>query len=169
MASKTRYPSLTAELRKALADSTPLYAVAGVGDLAAEKLRTVPARVLELRERIEPRAVVDDVQARVVALRQELPGRASAAATDLTVRANDAYERLAVRGRVLVGRIGRQRATGKTREQAADTADATRPAATTAHTSARRTSAATKGAATSARKTADSAAEAVQDGTDKLG
>lgn len=176
MASKTPYPSLSAELRKALADATPLYAVAGAGDLAVEKLRAVPARVVELRERMEARVVADEVQgrvqARVAALQQEardLPARATVAAVDLTARANDAYGELAARGKKLVARIGRQRATQETREQATNTVRAAKRAATTARTSVKRTRAATKGAATSARRTAGSAAEAVQDGTDKIG
>lgn len=176
MATKTFYPSLTAELRKALADATPLYAVAGVGDLAVEKLRAVPARVVELRERVEARAVADDVQARVQARvtalqneARELPARATVAAGDLTARANDAYEELAARGKKLIARIGRQRATEETREQASDTARATRRATSTARTSARRTTAATTDATSSAGQTARSAARATHASGDKIG
>lgn len=172
MTTTARTPSFTGELRKALSDRTPLYAVAGAGDLAFEKLRTVPDRVAELRARVEPRTVTDDVQARVTALQREardLPARATSAAIDLTARANDAYEDLAERGKRLVDRIGRQRAASETREHARDTVSGVRRAATTARTSAKRTRTATKGAATSARKTARSAAEAARAGAGEVG
>ncbi|MEU8351372.1 hypothetical protein AB0C60_18370, partial [Streptomyces sp. NPDC048845] len=39
----------TDELRKTLTDPTPLYAAVGTADLAAEKLREVPALIEKLR------------------------------------------------------------------------------------------------------------------------
>jgi hypothetical protein len=180
MATKTKNPSIPEELRKALSDGTPLYAVAGVGDFAVEKLRTVPGLVLELRARVpelrarvpEPRVVAEDVQARVVALQseaRELPARATTVAIDLTAKAGDLYEGFAVRGKQLVDRISRQRATQQLREQAGTTVSATKRAATTARRSAKTTRSAAKGAATSARKTAETAVKAAEDAASKVG
>lgn len=42
--------TITEDLRKTLTDPTPLYAVAGTADLAAEKLREVPALLEKIRE-----------------------------------------------------------------------------------------------------------------------
>ena len=39
---------ITDDLRKTLSDPTPLYALAGVGDLAVEKLREVPEKAATL-------------------------------------------------------------------------------------------------------------------------
>jgi hypothetical protein len=57
----------------------PLYAVAGAGELAYRRLRTLPERVEALRERITPR---------VRTLRAELPGRVEALRTEVPARVN---------------------------------------------------------------------------------
>jgi len=57
----------------------PLYAVAGAGELAYRRLRTLPERVEALRERITPR---------VRTLRSELPGRVEALRTEVPTRVN---------------------------------------------------------------------------------
>ena len=41
--------AITDDLRKTLTDATPLYALAGTADLAAEKLGEVPALVEKVR------------------------------------------------------------------------------------------------------------------------
>ncbi|MBV9025882.1 MAG: hypothetical protein JO362_19315 [Streptomycetaceae bacterium] len=46
---------ITENVRKALADATPLYAVAGTVDLAAEKLREVPPLIEKVREQAPER------------------------------------------------------------------------------------------------------------------
>ena len=73
-------------------DTKALYAVAGAGDLAVEKLRTVPGKLAELR--------ANDVYGSVVTKATELFG-------DLTAR-----------GENVVGRIRRQQATRDLAEQA---------------------------------------------------
>jgi hypothetical protein len=57
----------------------PLYAVAGAGELAYRRLRTLPGQVEALRERITPR---------VRTLRAELPGRVEALRTEVPARVN---------------------------------------------------------------------------------
>ena len=120
---------LPAELRKALTDRTPLFAAAGVGDLALSELRQtpdrlaqlrtqvparvaelrtqVPARVAELRTQIEPKTIASTVTERVSALQTEavaLPMRAAGVAIELGSKASDTYSELAVRGRTAVSR-----------------------------------------------------------------
>lgn len=73
-------------------DTKALYVVAGAGDLAVEKLRTVPGRLAELR--------ANDVYSSVV------------------TKANELYGDLATRGESVVGRIRRQQASRDLAEQA---------------------------------------------------
>ncbi|PYC87932.1 hypothetical protein C7C46_02550 [Streptomyces tateyamensis] len=106
------------EIRRTLSDPTPLYALAGAGDLAVEKLREVPARVEALaadRKGTQEAAVarLKEAQAKVVGTVTTLPtdlkglqeraqefalqqvGRAAG----LAVQAKEAYDELAVRGK----------------------------------------------------------------------
>jgi heparin binding hemagglutinin HbhA len=73
-------------------DTKALYAVAGAGDLAVEKLRTVPGKLAELR--------------------------ANNAYSSLITKATEVYVDLATRGESVVGRIRRQQATRDLAEQA---------------------------------------------------
>lgn len=109
------------EISKALDNAPvakPLYAVAGVGDLAVEKLRGVEQRVRALRldRRFaefgdEARAlpakaqhVRTDVQTRV----RDLPTTVVDAAITASDRATEVYDGLSVRGRKLVDAFGGQ-------------------------------------------------------------
>ena len=73
-------------------DTKALYVVAGAGDLAVEKLRTVPGTLAELH--------ANDVYSSVV------------------TKANELYGDLATRGESVVGRIRRQQASRDLAEQA---------------------------------------------------
>ncbi|WP_035847709.1 hypothetical protein [Kitasatospora azatica] len=109
------------EIRKTLSDPTPLYALAGAGDLAYEKLREVPARVEALavdRKGTQEAAVarLQEAQAKVVGTVTTLPtdlktlqekaqtfalqqvGRAAGFA----VKAKEVYDELAERGKDVV-------------------------------------------------------------------
>jgi heparin binding hemagglutinin HbhA len=95
--------ALAAQIRKTLTDTTPLYAVAGAGDLAVE---TVRRAVAALRGALEPKVVRD----RVATLRSDaavLPARIRVFGRP--ARAADAYAGLATRGRDVVDRIRRGR------------------------------------------------------------
>jgi len=116
--------------RKRPTDRNPLYALTGAGDLAVEKLRAMPVKLAaELRS--EPKAVARrlgelprDVKA--------LPERAQAFARTTFAKAGDSYDELANRGRRVVGRVRRQKATEELADQAGRTgrkAQATRTAA----------------------------------------
>ncbi|MGA5818625.1 hypothetical protein ACPC54_12300 [Kitasatospora sp. NPDC094028] len=119
---------ITDEIKKTLTDPTPLYALAGAGDLAYEKLREVPGRVEALatdpkgaQEKAaarfqEAQSLVAEAQAKVTeavtALPTDLKGlqeRAQgfalqqvARAVELAVKARETYDELAERGKVAV-------------------------------------------------------------------
>ncbi|MEU9130299.1 hypothetical protein AB0D08_19695 [Kitasatospora sp. NPDC048540] len=139
---------ITDDIKKTLSDPTPLYALAGVGDLAYEKLREVPGKVEELtadrkatQEKAaarfqEAQAALVGAQAKVTETVNTLPtdlkelqekaqtfalqqvGRAA----ELAVKAMEAYEELAVRGKAVVdkGRGGSAEAGSAAAEQPAE-------------------------------------------------
>lgn len=104
-----------------------------------------------------------------------------------TLASGEAYGELVARGRSVVGRIRRQKATQELEDQATSTVRRTKATATTARrsaeatrssakgtaTTARKRAASTKtaakGATTSARKTTRAAAKAAGDGAAKVG
>ncbi|MGW2252164.1 hypothetical protein ACWCXH_18465 [Kitasatospora sp. NPDC001660] len=121
---------ITDEIKKSLTDPTPLYALAGAGDLAYEKLREVPGKVEALaadrkgaQEKAgarlqEAQAKLAEAQAKVTETVTTLPtdlkvlqeraqdfalqqvGRA----VELAVKAKETYDELAERGKVVVER-----------------------------------------------------------------
>ncbi|WP_030463278.1 hypothetical protein [Kitasatospora sp. NRRL B-11411] len=116
------------ELKKTLTDPTPLYALAGAGDLAYEKLREVPAQIEALaadRKGTQERAAaalqdagaaLADAQAKVTeavnalptdvkelqAKAQEFAMQQVGRALEFAVKAKEVYDELAVRGRTVV-------------------------------------------------------------------
>ncbi|MQA77820.1 MAG: hypothetical protein GEV10_04960 [Streptosporangiales bacterium] len=146
------------EITKALDNapvSKPLYAVAGVGDLAVEKLRHVEQRfrALGLERRFaefgdEARAlptkaqhVRTDVQTRV----RDLPTTVVDAAITASDRAAEVYDGLSVRGKKLVDAFGGQAAATVTESGARKT---TAPKAAASRTGTKTSSAAKNGKAT---------------------
>jgi len=106
--------ALAAQIRKTLTDTTPLYAVAGAGDLAAERVRR---RVTALRDTLEPKLVRD----RVATLRGDvasLPANTRAFVAGRLDRAEDAYAILATRGQDVIDRIRRGRPVQELLEEA---------------------------------------------------
>ncbi|MFE7634368.1 hypothetical protein ACFU7Z_10145 [Kitasatospora sp. NPDC057518] len=119
---------ITDEIKKTLGDPTPLYALAGAGDLAYEKLREVPGRVEALaadrkgaQEKAtarlqEAQSLLTGAQAKVTetvttlptdlkALQERAQGFALqqvARAVELAVKAKETYDELAERGKVVV-------------------------------------------------------------------
>lgn len=85
--------TITDDIVKGLRNPTPLYAVAGTADLAAEKLREVPALLDRLRS-TDPK----DVQGRVATQAKDAQTRLTTQAKDaqarLTSQAKDAQSRL---------------------------------------------------------------------------
>ena len=121
---------ITDDLRKTLSDPTPLYALAGAGDLAVEKLREVPeiaASIAADRKGAQEKATarlqeagarLTEAQAKVAetvstlptdlkALQERAQGLALQSvgrAAELAVKAREVYDELAERGKVVVDR-----------------------------------------------------------------
>ncbi|MEV6976179.1 hypothetical protein [Kitasatospora sp. NPDC093806] len=114
---------ITDEIKKTLTDPTPLYALAGAGELAYEKLREVPGKVEALaadRKGTQEKATarLAEAQAKVTdtvaalptdlkALQEKAQGFALqqvGRAVELAVKAKETYDELAERGKVAVDR-----------------------------------------------------------------
>lgn len=145
-------PSISEDLRKTLSDPTPLYAIAGAGDLAVEKLREVPGKAQALaadrraaQERAakrlqEAQARLNEAQTKVTETVSSLPGdlhtlqeKAQAfalqqvgRAAELAVKAREVYDELAERGKTVVER-GRQEAAAEIESTSDAVADAVAP------------------------------------------
>jgi polyhydroxyalkanoate synthesis regulator phasin len=78
--------TITDDIVKGLRNPTPLYAVAGTADLAAEKLREVPVLIEKLRG-TDPKAV----QARVTTQAKDAQTRLTAQAKDAQSRINETF------------------------------------------------------------------------------
>jgi hypothetical protein len=164
------------DIEKALGEKSPLLVLAGVSDLAAERIRAARAEISARAASFDPKSLRDEAQARVAALptlAQELPAKAQGAAegavTMAVSGAMSAYGDLSERGRTLVNRVRGQQSTVQLKEQAADTASKAKAAKTTAKKSAARTKTSAKSATTSAKKTAKAAKTAADDTASKLG
>jgi hypothetical protein len=122
--------AIAEDLRKTLSDPTPLYALAGAGDLAVEKLKTVPERAAALagdRKAAQEKATarlgeaqtrLTEAQAKVAEAVQTLPTdlktlqekaqslalQSVGRAAELAVKAREAYDELAARGKAVVDR-----------------------------------------------------------------
>ncbi|GHH70239.1 hypothetical protein GCM10018781_29850 [Kitasatospora indigofera] len=129
---------ITDEIKKTLNDPTPLYALAGAGDLAYEKLREVPGKVEALaadrkgtQERAtarlqEAQARLVEAQAKVTESVNTLPAdlkvlqekaqtfalQQVGRAVELAVKAKETYDELAVRGKGVVDK-GRGEESGE--------------------------------------------------------
>jgi hypothetical protein len=117
-----------------LRDSKAFYAAAGAGDFAVEKLREVPERLTKLQEKTDPK---------------DLGGAAVAYVTQVGTRAVEVYDGLAERGKRIVSRVERQKATQELEASAKTTVRKARSAADSARTTVR---SATKAASDASKK-----------------
>ncbi|MFB6889654.1 hypothetical protein ACFCX4_10110 [Kitasatospora sp. NPDC056327] len=134
---------ITDEIKKTLTDPTPLYALAGAGELAYEKLREVPGRVEALaadRRGTQEKATarLAEAQAKVAGTVTTLPAdlrvlqekaqtfalQQVGRAVELAVKAKETYDGLAERGKVVVDR-GRGEAGAGAGETIAERVDVT--------------------------------------------
>ncbi|WP_441245396.1 hypothetical protein [Kitasatospora sp. McL0602] len=133
---------ITDEIKKTLSDPTPLYALAGAGDLAYEKLREVPGRVEALaadRKGTQEKAAarLQEAQTLLVGAQAKVTETVTNMPTDLkvlqekaqtfalqqvgraaefAVKAMEVYDELAVRGKAVVE--GEKPAQGEAAEAA---------------------------------------------------
>jgi hypothetical protein len=182
------------DIEKALGDKSPFLVLAGVGDLAAERVRAARADLAARAETFDAKSLRDEAQARIAALpalAQSLPNKAEDAVTVVVSNALIAYGDLTERGKTFVSRVRGQQATADFVDQAPATVAKAKAASTTARKSASSTSAtakrsaastaasakksaartktAGKAATTSATKTTKAAQKAADDSAAKLG
>ncbi len=110
------------DITEKLRDTKVFYVAAGAGDLAVEKLREVPERLGRLQEKTDPK---------------DVGGAAVAYVTQVGTRAVEVFDELAERGKKIVSRVDRQKATQELEASAKATVRKARSAAGSAKTTAR--------------------------------
>lgn len=165
----------TAELRKTYTDfaktltgTKPFYAVAGVGDLAVEKVKNLRPTAEDSSVKDLPKQLTDKLT--------ELPKDVRKLGDKLTDRvdtqvkaADERFERLAKRGEEIVKRVRTQKSTQDLVDQAKATIGKARNVRGTATEGAKKTTTAAKSTVTSARKTATRARTAAGVTATKVG
>jgi hypothetical protein len=81
--------TITDDIVKSLRNPTPLYAVAGTADLAAEKLREVPGLIVRIREQAP-----DQIEKLRATDPKEVQGRVTAQAKDAQAKLNETFAEL---------------------------------------------------------------------------
>jgi hypothetical protein len=165
-------------------ESKPLYALAGVGDLAVHTVRELPATLnktatkvtgkIDLEGRVATlRADLEALPAKAQTAAKELPAKAIARTSEITEHATDTVEStygdLVARGEAVVSRIRKAPEVKVAQTQAKATVTKAKAARTTAKKAAASTRRANKAVATSAAKTAEAAVEAVEAAAAKIG
>jgi heparin binding hemagglutinin HbhA len=164
--------------------TTPLYALAGAGDLAIAKLREiredVTVRFAALKD--QPKSVQAEFSKRQAELTKrfetlaadartvptqlrDLPGFVQTKVTTVVDQAEAAYDELADRGKDLVTRIRKQQATEDLATAVKNTIGKAKATSTSAGKAADTTTRNVKATATSAKKAAKSATKAAGDAT----
>jgi hypothetical protein len=158
------------EIRKNVAESTPLMAVVGATDFAVERVRAVAANAEHFQEEVEKRfaaleTVPEKVQARIKKLDakavQQAPALAVSRALEAAGKVEARYEKLAERGKELFDRVAEQKATQELLKQGKVTISRTRAAVTTARKAVDETAHAARSVVTVGRRQAGKAADEV--------
>lgn len=139
--------AITADIKKSVTDTSALYAVVGVTDLAVERVRRAHVRAGDVRADLE----AGKLQAKA----QQVPTLAVTRMLEAAGRAEETYEDLAGRGKKLVDRIKRQRATQELVDQGKATISRSKAAVTTVRRGAGSTQSAAKATVTTAQREAD--------------
>ncbi|KQU67443.1 hypothetical protein [Phycicoccus sp. Root101] len=164
--------ALVADIRKNVIDTTPVFAVVGLTDLAVEKVRDARVRATtvgleltnDLKADLNPAAIQTKAQARVSGVAeqaQELPALALNRSLELAGKAQESYETVAARGEKLVKRVRTQKATKDLIAQAETTVALGKGAVTTVRKSANELQRSAKATLTTGRKEAATVADAV--------
>lgn len=135
------------------------YAVVGVTDIAVERVRNAQARAAAVRAELEMRKV----QGRV----QQAPTAAVTKGLEAAGKVEDTYTELSVRGKKLVDRIRRQRATQDLVAQGKVAVSRTKAAVTTTRRGAAQTESAAKATVTTAQREVPEAVEEARTTTRK--
>jgi len=165
-------------------ESKPLYALAGVGDLAVHTMRELPATLNKTATKVVDkvhvesrmatlRADLEALPAKAQTAAKELPAKAIARTSEITEHAADSvestYTDLVARGEAVVARIRKTPQVDIAKTQAKSTVTKAKAARTTAKKSTASTQRATKAAATSAAKTVEATVEAVEAAAAQVG
>jgi hypothetical protein len=167
--------TLVKDIRKTVTDTTPVYAVVGVTDLAVERLREARARatsarleltVSGLQEKAVKRFEKASEQAQQIPTQvrdqtTEVTGKAKETYSEVTGKAKETYSELAVRGEKLVQRIRNQKSTQNLFAQAGNTVSLGKGAVTTVRKAAHDTQHAAKVTLTTGRREAELVATSV--------
>jgi heparin binding hemagglutinin HbhA len=164
--------ALVADIRKNVIDTTPVFAVVGLTDLAVEKVRDARVRATtvgaaltsDLKADLTPAAIQTRAQASVLGAAeqaQELPALALNRSLELAGKAQESYETVAARGEKLVKRVRTQKATKDLIAQAETTVALGKGAVTTVRRSANDIQRSAKATLTTGRKEAATVADAV--------
>lgn len=153
--------TLTEDLKKTAVDAG--YVVVGITDLAVERARGAQAQLVQVRDEVRTELAADKIQARVKAVPAQaktLPTAAVSRGLEAAGKVEEGFDDLAGRGKSLVERIRKQRATQDLVQQGRTTLTRTKAAVTTVRRGAKDTEVAAKGAVTSARKDAATSVDA---------
>ena len=166
--------ALVADIRKNVIDTTPVFAVVGLTDLAVEKVRDARVRAAavgavltsDLKADLKPSALQGKAQATafgVAEQAQELPALALNRSLEFAGKAQESYVSVAARGEKLVERVRTQKATKDLIAQAGTTVALGKGAVTTVRKSATGIQRSAKATLTTGRKEAASVADVVAD------
>lgn len=158
--------ALITEIRKSVADATPVYAAVGVSDLAVHTVRTARARAARASRELTPEALQKQASKRVDRLTRQLqdaPAQALNRGLEMAGRAQGRYGELAERGEDLVRRIREQRATKELIAQVDQTVAAGKGAVTTVRKTVTGTRRSARATVTTGRHQAGRAVEDLAD------
>ncbi|HEX7535605.1 MAG TPA: hypothetical protein VF391_01200 [Dermatophilaceae bacterium] len=156
--------TLVKDIRKTVTDTTPVFAVVGVTDLAVERLRDARARAAVVRHDFTLSALQDKAVQRfekVTEQAQQIPADVRTQTVEAADKAQHTYAELAVRGHSLVKRLRTQKSTQDLLAQAGSTVSLGKGAVTTVRKAASDTQRAAKATLTTGRHEAEVVRDAV--------
>jgi tartrate dehydratase beta subunit/fumarate hydratase class I family protein len=158
--------TLVKDIRKTVTDTTPVYAVVGVTDLAVERLRDARSHATAVRLDLDISAMQHKAVKRfekVTEQAQQIPAQFRNQTFEAAGRARETYSGLAIRGEKLVKRIRNQKSTKDLFAQAGSTMSLGKGAVTTVRNAAHDTQRAAMVTLAAGRREAGSVAASVQD------
>src|SRR5450756_680865 len=156
--------TLVKDIRKTVTDTTPVYAVVGVTDLAVERLRDARSHATAVRLDLDISAMQHKAVKRfekVTEQAQQIPAQFRNQTFEAAGRARETYSGLAIRGEKLVKRIRNQKSTKDLFAQAGSTMSLGKGAVTTVRKAAHETQHAAKATLATGRHEAEVVIEAV--------
>lgn len=159
--------TLVNDIRKTVTDTTPVYAVVGVTDLAVEKVRDASTRIASVRVDRTVNALQDKTVARLEKVTEQvkhMPAKVQNQSVEVADKARETYSELAVRGENLIKRIRNQKSTQDLFAQADSTITLGKGAVTTVRKAATDTQHAALSVLATGRREANSVASSVSNG-----